>query len=214
MRWLHSPHNVAGVGPVRAKNGVQGARARRLLCILVIPVLLLLCACAKTPRATPPATGKVTISYDLLRLNRIASNQLAVWIEDEKGNYVKTIYATAFMAKGGYRSRPECCPTWVKAAGWKDAAAAEVDAVSGPTQKAGRITLAWDCRDRSGKPVPPATYVVKLEGTIFWENRVIYEAPVSVGGARVQVKPAPEYSPAAAKDVGEMVKNVVVEFIP
>jgi len=198
--------------------------ATPLILMLLAATLAWATACARTqppgggsvspgtPKAAP--TGKVTISYDLEHLNRIASNQLAVWIEDEKGNYVRTIYATSFMAKGGYRSRAECCPTWVKVAGWKDAAPAEVDAVSGPTQKAGHIALTWDCLDRSGKPVPPATYVVKLEGTIFWENRVLYKAAVVVGGARVQVKPTPEYSPPAAKDVGEMVKNVVVEFVP
>jgi len=205
--------------------GVSFMPQRAAIALVLFGLLAVTIACATAPprgseatgppgapKATP--TGKVTISYDLERLNRIASNQIAVWIEDEKSNYVKTVYASAFMARGGYRSRPECCPTWVKVSKWKNAAPSEVDAVSGPTQKAGRVVLAWDCTDRSGKPVPPATYVVKLEGTIFWENRVLYQAAVPVGGARAQIKPVPEYSPPAAKDIGEMVKNLVVEFTP
>jgi hypothetical protein len=41
--------------------------------------------------------GKVVLSYSLNRLARIASNQLAVWIEDGSGRYVATVFATDFM---------------------------------------------------------------------------------------------------------------------
>ncbi|MDP2859154.1 MAG: DUF2271 domain-containing protein [Bacillota bacterium] len=203
-------------------------RVKRTILVLILPMVLALSACARAPAAnrdkaagpagTPgpavAANGKVTISYDLERVNRIASNQVAVWIEDANGNYVKTVYASAFMARGGYRSRPECCPEWVKVSGWKNAPASEVDAVTGPTQKPGRIVLTWDCTDRQGKRVPPGTYVCRLEGTIFWENRVLYKAEIQVGGARAQATPAPQYLPPTAKDIGEMVKNVSIEFTP
>ena len=91
---------------------------------------------------------------------------------------------------------------------------ARADAVTGPTQKPGRVVLMWDCTDRKGNPVPPGTYVCSLEGTLFWENRILYKAEIQVGGALAQAKPAAQYVPPAAKDIGEMVKNVTIEFTP
>jgi len=55
--------------------------------------------------------GTVTISYTLIHPHWIASNQLAVWIEDSQGAFVQTIFATDFMARRkGYIKRPQSCP--------------------------------------------------------------------------------------------------------
>jgi len=76
------------------------------------------------------AKGTVTISYTMTRLFKIASNQLAVWIEDETGRYVRTLYATDFMARRrGWQRREQVCPVWVKAADIKSSPQEDIDAV-------------------------------------------------------------------------------------
>ena len=70
--------------------------------------------------------------------------------------------------RGGFRLRPQVCPEWVKAAGLDRLSPAEIDAVSGATQEPGAISLTWDCRTAAGEPVPPGTYVYKVEGNIYY----------------------------------------------
>ena len=39
---------------------------------------------------------KVNISFDYTKREGYASNQIAVWAEDDKGNYITTIFITDF----------------------------------------------------------------------------------------------------------------------
>ena len=114
---------------------------------------------------TSAGPGTVTISYNLFHPHWIASNQLAVWIEDSHGAFVKTIFATDFMARRkGYIKRPQSCPEWVKASGLASLPDASVDAISGATQKPGPIELSWNCTDANGKAVPPGVYTLQGRG--------------------------------------------------
>jgi len=40
--------------------------------------------------------GTLEISFDFKRQGTIASNQYAVWIEDDKGKLIKTLYVTRY----------------------------------------------------------------------------------------------------------------------
>jgi hypothetical protein len=169
---------------------------------------LLIC-CAGIPlSAGGGSPGSVTIGYELHRIQKMASNQLAVWIEDGSGTYVKTLYATRFTAEGGFRRRPQSLPEWVGVSNWENASSADVDAVSGATQKAGAAELVWDCTDRYGKPVAAGTYVYKIEGIISWEKRVVWSGRIEVGGARNSSVAQAEYFPA-----GEAEKDVLLEKV-
>ena len=118
--------------------------------ILALSVLAL--ALWLLPRRRVQAPATVTISYNLFHPHWIASNQLAVWIEDGHGAFVKTIFATDFMARRkGYIKRPQSCPEWVKASGLASLPDASIDAISGATQKPGPIELSWNCTDAQRK---------------------------------------------------------------
>jgi hypothetical protein len=181
--------------------------AKRLL-----PGLLLLLAGA-AGFAQP--TGTVTIRYRLFHLPRIASNQLAVWIEDEGGAYVRTLFATDFMARRqGWSRRPQCCPEWVKAAGLARLSPGEIDAISGATQRPGSIALTWDCTDAAGGSVPAGTYVYKVEGNISWEKRVLYSGRIRVGPAADASSAGPTYIPEDARGAGVLLADVEARFQP
>ncbi len=58
------------------------------------------------------ATGKVTVSFTLTRNRERASNQYAVWIEDEVGRYVRTLFVTDYMAhRQGWKVRQQSLTT-------------------------------------------------------------------------------------------------------
>lgn len=158
--------------------------------------------------------GSVKIQYNLSKIPKLASNQLAVWIEDEKGNYVRSIYATKFVATGGYSERQQALPEWIKKSNWKNASKSEVDSVSGATQKPGVIDLTWDCTDKNGKAVKPGKYFYFVEGNIYWENRVIWKGQIEVGNNRSESTARAEYVPKNAKSQGDLIENVSAVFTP
>jgi len=176
--------------------------------------LLAFCSAAALAQ-TNGAPGSVTISYTLFHPHWIASNQLAVWIEDANGAFVKTIFATDFMARRkGYIRRPQSCPEWVKASGLANLSDAAIDAISGPTQKPGHVNLSWDCTDASGKTVQPGIYTYKIEGNISWDKRVIWMGKINVGKAASSSTAVATYIPDAARTAGTLLTEVAAKFQP
>lgn len=176
--------------------------------------LVLICGAGLPLSAGGGSLGAVTIGYVLYAIPGIASNQHAVWIEDASGNYVKTVYATRFTAQGGFKRRPLSLPEWIRVSGWEKASAAEIDAASGATRKAGTVELVWDCTDGRGKPVAAGTYVYKIEGNISWENRVVWQGRIEVGGARNASTANAAYFPAEAAEKGVLIEKVRAVYEP
>ena len=81
------------------------------------------------------------------------SNVLAVWVQNQAGQIVKTInrYSAA---------RTQYLIAWNIAAGAND-----VDSVSGAsrTSHAQPVTATWDLKDRQGTVVPDGTYTIRME---------------------------------------------------
>jgi len=144
---------------------------------------LLLAGCAQAgqpePQAEIGAPGTLTVTFDFERQSGHASNQFAVWIEDTDGNLVKTLYATKFTAKGGYKNRPDSLAAWVaRARGVTD-----FDAVAGATPKSGPLAYVWDLTGEDGGAAPAGTYRFFVEGTLRWKDYVLYTGEIGVGGA-------------------------------
>jgi hypothetical protein len=181
--------------------------------VLAISLLALASMAASAQGNTSP--GIVTISYSLFHPHWIASNQLAVWIEDSNGDFVKTIFATDFMARRkGYIKRPQSCPEWVKASGLANLPDSSIDAVSRATQKPGHRELSWDCTDANGKAVTPGVYTYKVEGNISWEKRVLWEGRIEVGGTPATSVAVPTYIPDSARTAGTLLTEVGAKFQP
>lgn len=98
------------------------------------------------------------VSFNYEKQGGPGSNQYAVWIENDKGNVVKTLFVTSFTTKGhargnapvqrGYVLRPACVPTWVKVAKASEQTDQQLDAVSGATpQASGAQTFTWNFTD-------------------------------------------------------------------
>ena len=130
------------------------------------------------------------VSFNYQRQQGPGSNQYAVWIENDKGEVVKTLFVTSFTTKGrvrgneqpmrGYIKRPACVPTWVKAAKANDLTDQQLDAVTGATpQASGTQTFSWDFTDQQGKAVQKGTYKVFVEATLFNASTITYSGTFS-----------------------------------
>lgn len=192
-------------------------------------LILMLGACASSNAPFPTQTGaaagaaQVRIAFDFKKQSGYASNQFAVWIEDSAGNLVRTLYATSFTVKGGYKNRPDAIPTWVNKANPSSMQAADVDAVTGATPSSGELFFLWDLKDGNGDLVPNGDYSFFVEGSLRWKNRVLYSGIISVGGTSTTAQANVEYiyeasddQPALTGDSAEnaMIGNVTMEYTP
>lgn len=130
------------------------------------------------------------VSFNYQKQAGPGSNQYAIWIENDKGEFIKTLFVTAYTTKGrtrpgqepkrGYVVRPTCVPAWVKASKASEQTDQQLDAVTGATPLSGGIqTFTWDFTDQQGKAVPQGTYKVFVEATLFFDSIITYSGTFS-----------------------------------
>jgi len=154
------------------------------------------------------------LSLTFTRQSGSGSNQFAVWIEDDKGRYITTLYATAFTANGGWQRRASSLPLWVKQSGISTTENFPVDGFSGATPSAGSLTYSWDGTDSRGVAVPAGRYVIFLEGTLRGENQVVYSAQIRTGRRRpAQPTVNVEYVGTPPGDERGMISNVTARLM-
>ena len=154
---------------------------------------------AQASSALPSFNRRLEVSFDYQRQAGPGSNQYAVWIENEKGDVVKTLFVTSYTTKGrarggeqpkrGYIVRPACVPTWVKTVKADEKTDQQLDAVTGATPQAGGTqTFTWDFTDEQGKAVPQGNYKVVVEATLFFDSDIIYLGTFSTKDKEGDVK--------------------------
>lgn len=182
---------------------------KKIAFFLVLTVLILANAAAQQG-SKQAAAAEITFTYT--KQGGVASNQFAIWVEDEQGNYIKTLYATRFTANGGWKRRAASLPLWVKQSNLAEMSGKEIDAISSSTPKAGNITYSWNGTNDKGKAVPDGAYVFILEATLRNENFVIYRIPVSIGKGSSAAEAIAEYSGESTAE-RSMIANVKVKVL-
>jgi len=157
---------------------------RKIISVILAVMLLSVIAVAQSSKKAGKSST-LEVSFNYQKQAGPGSNQYAVWIENEKGEFVKTLFVTSYTTKGrarggeqakrGYIVRPACVPTWVKTSKAEEKTDVQLDAVTGATPQNGGIqTFTWDFTDENGKAVPQGTYKVKVEATLFFDSDIIY----------------------------------------
>lgn len=202
-----------------------------LLIIALSIGIILLSGCADNTKNHNSETSdtaikqnEVVISFDYEKQSGYASNQFAVWIEDMDGKLIKTLYATRFTASGGYKDRPEAIPVWVEKYDLASRSDEQVDAVTSSTPKEGRLSYFWDLTDESGTPVQSGSeYKFCVEGSLRWNNHVLYSGTIKIGGSPAAVYPEAAFSFEASDDQPaltesskecKMIGTVTAEYVP
>jgi hypothetical protein len=158
--------------------------------VIVIAMLMSAIAVAQSKKGQDAKARNLEVSFNYQKQAGPGSNQYAVWIENDKGEVVKTLFVTSYTTKGrtrsgeepmrGYVKRPNCVPTWVKASRASEKSDQQLDAFTGATPQTGGLqTFVWDFTDQQGKAVPQGTYKVFVEATLFQVSDIIYSGTFS-----------------------------------
>ncbi len=178
----------------------------------------MLCGITALCASCTPKPGSLELSFQYNKQAGPGSNQYAVWIENEEGQVVKTLFVTEFTAKGrsrdgskparGYTYRTSCVPTWVQHVGAENLTDAQMDAVSGATPaESGLQTFTWDFTDQSGQPVAKGTYRFYLEATYNGSSIVTHSGTV-VYGAKAGDLPVETSYTEASEERKDMITDV------
>ena len=168
-------------------------------------------------------SGEVVITFEYAKQSGSASNQFAVWVEDMDGNLIKTLYTTGYTANGGYINRPDSIALWVEKSSLPNMQKNEVDAITGATPKAGKLSYAWDLSNLDGETIPAGKYMFFVEGTLRWKNFVLYSAAINISDVSDTVQAKAEFfyessdryaALTADSPENNMIENVAVSFTP
>jgi hypothetical protein len=125
---------------------------------IILASLLVLLAISWISAQTS-GTLTVTATTSSAGGNFAPKNIVAIWIEDEQGNFVKTLLAYA-------QNRKTHLNTWEASTTAAGSPFNTVDAISGATRTSHATrTCSWNATDVNGTLVPDGTYKVRLELT-------------------------------------------------
>ncbi len=166
-------------------------RQKKYFIAILAAMLLIVPAMVQSKKGQAVKKSKtLEVSFDYQRQAGPGSNQYAVWIENDKGEVVKTLFVTSYTTKGrtrpgeepmrGYVKRPNCVPTWVKAAKAAEQTDQQLDAITGATpQASGSQSFTWDFTDQQGNAVPKGNYKVIVEATLYQASDILYTGTFS-----------------------------------
>ncbi len=174
--------------------------------------LFLACASLASPQASPPRPQGGTIEVSFLYMPPASGVEptyhTAMWLEDAKGNLVKTLYVSQELSSGEYRMG-EACPDWIKQAHWEKAPKSEVDAVTAPTPSVGSESKTFDL----GKlGVPAGPYQFKFQVHITERHNVLHRGALTVGPESQAVKLETVVGPGKVSATDQFVRDVDVRY--
>ena len=192
-------------------SGTKSILCKILLCLTA---LMLAAGTAFAEDTSSEDNAGIEISFTYQRGTTIASNQLAVWVEDAEGAVVKTLLVTDFTAgRRGYRNRTMSLPVWVAAADPESMTDAEIDTVSGATPGQGELVYVWDFTNQSGERVPDGIYTVHVEGTFYWESDVLYTAVIDTTNLGNEIPVEIERTAPDTHENENMISDVTIKVI-
>jgi len=156
-----------------------------------------------------PVAGKLQITY--LVSADDASRFTAVWLENEGGELVKTLFVSNELAQGAFTVEGDICPDWIKKSHWEKASQAEVDAVSGPTPTAGSGSRSFDLKKHG---ISPGVYFFCMQIHIHDNYNILYRGQIRLGEKPAEAQPEVFYSPKRYESVEDLLHDVRVRFTP
>lgn len=161
------------------------------------------------PVGGQPAGGVLEISFLFNKAEGVVpSYQIAIWLEDEAGKYVKTLFVSEYLAGPGM-GLEVVCPDWVKQAHWDKVEDAEFDAATRPTPPVGANTLKFDCGNRG---IPPGTYRFCVQAHINENYNILYRGKIAVGQSASEGLAEAFYSPKKHPLASEILYDVRAKY--
>lgn len=117
-----------------SENSMVFLKEKAAWILLVMPLLT---SCGKQEPA-------LVFSFHLKDIaGYIPSNQIAIWMEKENGDHVKTFFLCDYLAYGGFTNE-DICPDWQGRRQWVQSSEEVIDAVSQATPTSGDVSMHFD----------------------------------------------------------------------
>ena len=157
-----------------------------------------------------PVAGKLQISY-LISSSVDGSRFTAVWLENEGGELVKTLFVSNELAQGAFTVEGDICPDWIRKAHWEKTSQAEVDAVSGPTPSVGSGSFSFDLKKLG---ILPGVYFFCMQVHIHDNYNILYNGKIRVDQEPAEAQAEVFYSPTKYAGAEDLVRDVRARFTP
>ena len=87
---------------------------KKVITAIIVTMLLAIPAVALNKKGKAAKANYLEVSFNYQRQQGPGSNQYAVWIENEKGEVVKTLFVTSFTTKGRVRGNEQPMRGYIK----------------------------------------------------------------------------------------------------
>ena len=123
--------------------------------------------------------------------------QSAVWIEDNSGNFIKTLYVSGFS--GHAKARQVNLPMWSHSSQYRD-----VDGVTAASIDLGHHIYIWDLKDHGGKKVKDGEYNIIVE-VAFWPSMQYQRVQTSIEVGKKNQK--------VTKEEGNLIPYLEINYV-
>lgn len=160
-------------------------------------------------------TDKVVLNLKWQKSPGFGSNQFALWIEDEGGNYVKTLFATKFTVKKGFKTRPDALFNWLKVFKMTEKNKKIIDSITNATPKSSKdLEITWNLDNENGEKVAPGKYIYKAESTLYFKEFSIFSGSITVGKEENSSDALVEYSPPETDKKDRGIISLSAKYLP
>lgn len=165
-----------------------------------------------TDRGPKPVTGSLEISYRLNMVDStvIPSYQTAIWLEDEKGTYIRSLLVSDYLSYGGFNDST-ICPDWRKKVNWDTIPDAEFDAVTAATPQIRAHTLLTEL---AGLSLKEGVYRYYVETHIQEKYNVLYSGTIELKGRKTESTATASYVPEEFILASNLLSNVTAAYNP
>ena len=153
----------------------------------------------------------VTLRFDYRESHTQASNLFAVYVINQDGKLVKTLFLPNFIGQRRYyERRPDAISRWVALANPSLMDDSELDAISGATPDGGSLSYTWDLTDENGGAVEKGVYRMILEATLYWDSETVFTAEIDLSHPEQPVTVREERTRSDVDTNADMIANVTV----
>jgi len=135
--------------------------------------------------------------------------QTTVWLEDKEGHFVRSLFVSDWLARGGYVHR-YVCSTWSRKANWTEGQTEDIDAVTGATPDWGVDNVLHF--DLKALDLAPGIYDCNMESHITGDYNIFYSGQLEIEDTQNSVEPTPVYIPEQHAIAGQVLKNVKMNY--
>lgn len=179
------------------------------VCMLILVCVLLLGGCDSGDKGA--AGGTLTIYYELNKPEIIVivpSYQTVVWLENENGGHVKTLFISDYLSYGGY-SKSEICSDWSQIEDWDKVGRDVLDAVTAATPAVGQNVLKIKLKTYN---LPSGVYRYCVQTHVIEGYNILYRGQIRIGEKNDASSAKVTYTPGKYPKAGDVLGNVKAEY--